>query len=291
MIYKEIFNLIRPKQYVKNLVIFFPLFFSLKLTDTALLLNASIAFLSFSLTASAVYILNDYIDITNDKQHPIKKYRPLASGSVSKAEAIAMMIILSSFGIAIMSSLSFSGVILILLYVAINIAYSLKLKQIPIIDIVIISIGFIIRIFIGSSVTNTDLLPWIVLMTFLLSLFIALGKRRDDVIIFNESGKKMRKVTESYNLEFINTSMAIMAAVVLMVYIEYCLTDEVISRLGSDKLYLSSFFVLCGVLRYLQITIVKNASSDPTNVLLNDRKMLLIVLGWFLCMFCLLYLV
>jgi len=211
----------RPHQYIKNLFIFLPLFFALKITDPTLLLNAIIAFIAFSFTASAIYTLNDYHDIEEDRQHPKKKDRPLASGAISKSQAIIIMSVLFISGFTLMASLSLKAAGILTAYVVMNIAYSFYLKHVAILDVVIIAIGFVLRLFIGSAVTDIPLSMWIVIMTFLLALFMALAKRRDDVLIYLDTGKKMRKVIDGYNLQFLDTAMAIMASVVIVAYTIY----------------------------------------------------------------------
>ena len=177
---KKIINLLRPTHYVKNIFIFLPLFFSGQITLMEKSVSAIIAFVAFSLSASAIYIFNDLRDIKNDKMHPVKKLRPLASGLVSKKLAFFLMIILLCISLSLMITVSTKSLIILIIYILLNLAYSLGLKRIPIIDITIISIGFVLRLFVGSFAYNVDLNTWILIMTFLLALFIALGKRRDD---------------------------------------------------------------------------------------------------------------
>ena len=276
----DIIKLMRPHQYIKNIFIFIPLFFAMKITDTHLLSQTLMAFIAFSLTASAIYILNDYHDIAEDRLHPVKRYRPLASGAVSKSKAIQMMGVLFVTGFVLTAVLSWKALAVLLLYVVMNILYSFKLKHIAIIDIVIISLGFVLRLFVGAVVANIELSAWIVVMTFLLALFMALAKRRDDVLIFNQTGKKMRKVIDGYNLQFLDTAMAIMAAVVIVAYTIYTTSPQTVEKFHSKYLYLTAFFVIMGVMRYLQITFVYQDSGSPTKVVLKDRFMQFVLLGW-----------
>ncbi len=282
-------KLMRPQQYIKNLFIFLPLFFALKITDTELLGNAFIAFIAFSLTASAIYTLNDYYDIEEDKEHPKKKSRPLASGAISKSQAIIIMVVLGLAGFALMATLSLKAVGILATYVAMNIAYSLYLKHIAILDVTIIAIGFVLRLFIGSAVTGIHLSMWIVIMTFLLALFMALAKRRDDVLIYLDTGKKMRKVIDGYNLQFLDIAMAIMASVVIVAYTIYTTSAEVVARTHSEYLYLTALFVILGILRYLQVTFVLKDSGSPTKIVLKDRFMQLTLIGWVLIFAWILY--
>ena len=279
----------RPHQYIKNLFIFLPLFFALKITDTSLLLHAVIAFIAFSLTASAIYTLNDYHDIEEDKQHPKKKYRPLALGDISKSQAIVIMAVLGIAGFSLVSLLSIKAVGIMAAYVVMNIAYSFYLKHVAILDVMIIAIGFVLRLFIGSAVTDIPLSMWIVVMTFLLTLFMALAKRRDDVLIYLDTGKKMRKVIDGYNLQFLDTAMAIMASVVIVSYTIYTTSPEVVARVHSEYLYLTSLFVILGIMRYLQVAFVLKDSGSPTKIVLNDRFMQLTLIGWVLTFAWILY--
>jgi len=277
---KSLIKLMRPHQYIKNLFIFLPLFFALKITDTNLLLNAIIAFIAFSLTASAIYTLNDYHDIEEDREHPKKKFRPLASGAITKPQAIVIMALLAAAGCGLMATLSLPAVGILATYVVMNIAYSFYLKHIAILDVVIIAIGFVLRLFIGSAVTGIALSYWIVIMTFLLALFMALAKRRDDVLIYLESGKKMRKVIDGYNLQFLDTAMAIMASVVIVAYTIYTTSSTVMERFHTQYLYLTALFVILGIMRYLQIAYVHLDSGSPTKIVLKDRFMQLTILAW-----------
>ena len=287
----QILSLMRICQYIKNIFIFLPLFFAIKITDTVLLAHAIIAFIAFSLTASAIYTLNDYHDIEEDKQHPKKKTRPLASGAISKSQAIVIMAVIGVAGFALMATLSLKAVGILAVYVAMNIAYSFYLKHVAILDVTIIAIGFVLRLFIGSAVTGIPLSMWIVIMTFLLALFMALAKRRDDVLIYLDTGKKMRKVIDGYNLQFLDTSMAIMASVVIVAYTIYTTSAaEVVARTHSEYLYLTALFVTLGILRYLQVAFVLKDSGSPTRIVLKDRFMQLTLLGWILSFAWILYL-
>lgn len=286
---RNILENLRPHQYVKNLFIFLPLFFALKITAGELLLNATIALISFSLTASAIYTLNDLHDIEEDRQHPKKKSRPLASGAISKAQAIKIMVVLFGTGFAMMTALSGQAAIILAVYVGMNIIYSLYLKHVAILDVTIIAVGFVLRLFIGSTVTGIPLSRWIVIMTFLLALFMALAKRRDDVLIYLDTGEKMRRVIDGYNLQFLDTAMAIMASVVIVAYTIYTTSAEVAARLNSEHLYMTALFVILGVMRYLQVAIVHKNSGSPTQIVLRDHFMQLTLAGWFLTFALILY--
>lgn len=277
---KELIKLIRPQQYLKNLFIFLPLFFSIKIQEVELLINTCIAFISFSLCASSIYILNDYRDIENDKKHPEKKLRPLASEKIKLKTAFSIMIVFMISGIFGMSYLSINASICLILYIVMNILYSIKLKQIALIDVVCIAIGFVLRVFVGIHVINATTSMWIIVMTFLLALFLALAKRRDDVLIYNQTGQKMRKVIDGYNLQFLDVSMTMMGGVVIVAYLMYCVSPEVIARTGSDQLYITALFVIIGIMRYMQITFVRENSGNPTKILIKDRLIHAVLILW-----------
>lgn len=287
---KNILILIRPHQYVKNFFIFLPLFFAGQILNPALAINALLAFIAFSFSASAIYILNDYYDIAEDRLHPKKKNRPLASGALSKKTAILLMLLLAASGIYLMFTVSTQATVILTGYILLNIAYSFYLKHVAILDISIIAIGFVLRLFVGAAATGIYLSMWIVIMTFLLALFLALAKRRDDVLLFLDTGKRMRKVIDGYNVQFIDTAMMIMASVVIVAYISYTTSPEVVQRLQNEHLYLTALFVIIGIMRYMQISFVKQDSGSPTKIILKDIFIQLTLVSWVVAFAWILYL-
>jgi len=276
----NIIKLIRLHQAIKNLFIFMPLFFAGQLLNMQLLYIALLAFVAFTCVASAVYIFNDYQDIEEDKLHPKKKFRPLALGSISIKVALLVMAIMLLIGLGLMYSTSILALYILLAYVVMNLAYSLVLKKIAIIDICIIAIGFVLRIFIGSVVTGVPLSMWIVVMTFLLALFIALAKRRDDVVIFEETGKQMREAIRGYNLKFLDAALVIIGAVTIVAYLLYTVSPEITARLETNYLYISTLFVIMGLFRYLQITFVDKNSGSPIQLVLTDVFLQITIVLW-----------
>ena len=286
---KHLITLIRPHQYIKNIFVLVPLFFAAKITNTDLLLNGLVAFTAFSLSASAIYIFNDYKDIKDDRKHPKKKHRPLASGLINKNTALSLMIILLITGFFLMASVSINSLIVLSVYVFLNILYSLKLKRIALLDVTIIAIGFVLRLFAGSFAYEVSLRLWIVIMTFLLALFMALAKRRDDVLILKKSGNKMRKSIDGYNLGLIDGCMLIMSAVVIVAYIQYTTSQEIIEKFQNENLYLTTLFVIFGVMRYLQMTLVEKNTGSPTEIILKDKIMQINLLLWLLSFIWIIY--
>lgn len=282
--------LLRPHQYVKNLFIFMPLFFGLKFNQTGLIVASTAVFAAFCLIASAVYIFNDVKDAASDRLHPEKRNRPIASGAASSGAALGLSAALMAGGFALASFAGADTVKIALLYVLLNIAYTLWVKNIAILDVAFISAGFVMRLFAGSAATGVPLSEWIIVTTFLLSLFLSLAKRRDDVLIFFRDGQVTRKSVDGYSLDFLNAAMGITATVVIIAYLMYTLSPEVQGRLHSDKLYLTNVFVLLGIFRYLQLTYLEEKSGNPTKVALTDTFIQSVIAGWLFSFVWILYL-
>lgn len=285
----NILHLMRFYQYIKNLFIFIPAFFSFKIFDEVSIVNSLIAFVAFCLCASAIYIINDIIDAPLDRIHPSKSKRPIASGKVKPIVALFFALIFVVIGIFILICFLPKVIFPVTIYVLINLLYSFKLKHIPILDIFIIASGFVIRLFVGALAINMPLSEWIIVMTFLLALFLALAKRRDDVILYENSGEKMRKVIDGYNRQFLDIAMAISASIVMIAYILWSISTEVKLRLHSDYLYLTSVFVLAGIFRYMQIAFVEQKSGNPSKIVLQDKFLQGVILCWLISFWILMY--
>ena len=289
---KNLIRLIRPKQWIKNLIVLLPVFFGGALLHPSAIYAGLITALSFSFAASSIYCLNDIIDIEDDKHHPIKCNRPLASGVSSIPQGYTLMVLMLILSMASTfllydHQLETAGVIAF--YWLLNIGYCLKLKQYAIIDVCIVAFGFVLRVLAGGVSTSIHLSKWIVLMTFLLMLFLSFAKRRDDVVRMNETGHAPRQNTIRYNLTFINQAITITSSVTLVCYIMYTVSPETIQNFHTDYLYLTSVFVLVGLLRYIQIAVVDKKSGDPTKVILRDRFTQLIVLAFGLAFLFIIY--
>ena len=278
-----VIRIVRPRQWVKNFFVFIPLFFGGQMSNTALLLDALTTFVAFSLAASSIYCLNDIVDVEADRQHPVKCHRPIASGQVSVSAAyalMAIMLILSMTVCPMLKGRSMAVGAVVLGYWIMNIAYCVWLKNFAIIDVCLIAFGFVLRILAGGLATGIEPSNWLVLMTFLLTLFLSFAKRRDDVLRMEATGKPPRKNTIRYNLTFINQAITISASITLVCYIMYTVSPEVTARFNSHYIYLTTIFVLVGLLRYIQIAVVDKQSGDPTKIILRDRFTQLVVLAW-----------
>lgn len=293
-----ILKLIRPKQWIKNTFVFLPLFFGGSLLNPQSLTAAVLTFLAFCFAASSIYCYNDLVDVEADRRHPVKCKRPIAAGLISVRQAyslMTLMFVLAMLTACLISPLAFgrgigSEVLVILFYWLLNLAYCKELKDHAIIDVCIVAFGFVLRILAGGFATDTTLSHWIVLMTFLLTLFLSFAKRRDDVIRMQHTGEAPRRNTSRYNLTFINQAITITGAVMLVCYIMYTVSPEVCAHFKTQHLYLTSVFVLVGLLRYIQIAVVDEQSGDPTKVILRDRPTQLVVLSWLLAFLVIIYL-
>lgn len=284
--------IIRPKQWIKNAFVFVPIFFGGSLLDTGGIIAALVTFAAFSLTASSVYCFNDIIDAEADRRHPSKRHRPIAAGTVSVTQGYIMMGVTLAMGAAAVMLLPQScrqTAAVIGIYYLLNLAYCTWLKHHAIIDVCIIAFGFVLRIMAGGLAAGIVLSRWIVLMTFLLTLFLSLAKRRDDVVRMDATGYAPRKNTTRYNLTFINQAITITATVTIVCYIMYTVSPDVMSTHRTEYLYLTSIFVIIGMLRYLQITVVDEQSGDPTRVIWHDRILQLIIVCWSLSFLVIIY--
>ena len=289
----HIIKVARPTHWLKNIYVILPVFFGGAILNTTQAISAALTFMSFSLAASAIYRLNDIIDVGADRAHNVKRHRPIASGAITIPQAYGMMTISLLASIVLMLLLpegQANTITVIITYFLLNVAYCLKLKEYAIIDVCIVASGFVLRILAGGFATGVQLSKWIVLMTFLLTLFLAFAKRRDDVLKMNETGRAPRKNTSRYNLTFINQAITITGTVMLVCYIMYTVSPEIIAQFGTDKLYLTSILVILALLRYLQIAVVDEKSGDPVKVVLSDRATQFILMAWVLSFLVLIYL-
>ena len=286
---KDYIKLIRPKDWAKNLFMFVPVFFAEKIFDLSTVLPVLAGFACFSFVASSIYIINDYRDIEDDKKHPKKCTRPLASGAVSKTAGIIICIILFVAGLTAAFFIRDKFLFILGIYFLLNIGYSFGLKNIPILDIIIIAIGFVLRVKAGAVIARIGLSEWLTIMVFLLALFMAIAKRRDDVLIKLSSGTDMRKAVKGYNLDFINTAISLICAIIIVSYFMYTMSPEITLRLKTTRLYYTCLFVLAGVFRYLQLIFVQQNSQSPTKILYKDRFIQLTILLWIVSFYIILY--
>lgn len=278
-------KLLRIEQWVKNLFVFVPLFFSGNITQLDLLVKSVFAFIIFSLVASSIYIINDYSDIESDRKHPEKKLRPLASGAISKNSALLIFFsLLITIGLLVTANRKLLDqnieqfITIIAFYFVMNLAYTFKLKHVAIIDVVIISIGFVLRVLAGGYATGILISQWAILLTFVLALVLALGKRRGELINAQISGRT-RKSLDGYNVQFADIALSISCALAIVCYLMFTLSPEVQQRF-HPRVFYTVIFVVFAFLRYLQQTLVYNKTESPTKIIYKDRYIQITLVLW-----------
>lgn len=289
---KQQIALLRPKDWAKNGFLFIPLFFSGTLFRTDAWGHLCLGFISFSCMASAVYILNDYRDRADDQKHPIKRKRPLAAGTVSIAEAWVMAISLLAIGLTTgwLADPNRKFFAVIVVYFLMNVAYSLYLKNIPILDIILVAAGFVLRVKGGGLLANVELSLWLNMMVLLLAMFLAIAKRRDDIQLKLRTGSDMRKSIKGYNLVYLDTMLGLFSAIIIMAYIMYCASPVTYERMKTHQLYYTSIFVIAAMMRYLQLALVQNKAGSPTEILYKDRFIQITLVLWIASFYTILYL-
>ena len=279
----------RPRQWIKNLVVFAPLIFAKKLMFLPSLERAAAAFGLFCCASGAVYIVNDLFDADRDRKHPLKARRPIASKALGTLPAVTAAILLLTGSLMAGFALSPAFGAVLLAYVAINLAYSFWLKEVVIIDVMVIASGFVLRAVGGALIIDVPISHWLIMCTILLSLFLALCKRRQELESL-ANAPSHRSSLRDYSLEFIDQMINVVTPSTLVTYILYSVSPEVQEKLGTSHLYLTVPFVLYGIFRYLYLVHQKGAGGNPTQALLSDRPLLLCVGLWSLTVIILLYL-
>jgi decaprenyl-phosphate phosphoribosyltransferase len=272
---KDFVRLLRPHQWIKNLLIFAPPFFGgVFFTDGDIFLRMIQAFLAFSLVSSTGYIINDLLDVKTDRLHPRKKFRPIASGKVSILQASLLVLLI--LVISILLSLRFGRdfILIGVLYLILSLVYSFFLQHIVILDAICIALGFVLRIEAGGAASRIGVSSWLLLTTFLLSLLLAFGKRRFELALFNDS-TPFRKVLAEYKTNFLDTALSVFVTTALVTYLIY--TVDV----GPKEFLLTVPFACYGVLRYMYL-VQTNTSGDPTEALLKDKALFICVFLWIL---------
>ena len=277
---KEYIRLLRVKHYIKNFLVFIPLFFSGQIFDVDKIIRASLGFVAFCLVSSAVYILNDYKDIEKDKNHPKKKNRPLASGKIKPRTALCIMVICLIIATVISVYLkNIYGAICLLLYLVLNIAYSMGLKNIPIIDIAILASGFVIRVFYGGFITDIVISKWLYLVITTGSLYMGLGKRRNEL----NSQSDTREVLKHYNKGFLDKNMYVCVALANVFYALWTF------ELPNNKIpWTIPIFII--ILMCYSLDVEGDSDGDPVEVILKDKKLIIIGIIYVISLFILLYL-
>ena len=271
---KNILKLMRIKHYLKNGLIFLPLIFNSQLFEIKPLLMTFYGFISFCLISSAVYVINDIKDVEKDRMHKIKKNRPIASGAISIKEAILLFIVLtiSSLCINIFIIKEFSSILLISLYLILNIMYSLGLKNIPIIDVVILVSGFVIRVIYGASITSIEISKWLYLTVMPGSFFMGFGKRRNEII---KQGNDSRAVLKYYTKDYLDKFMYACLVLTLMFYSLWSVDTSTTAKFGENMIYTIPLVMII-FMKYC-LDIEGNSYGDPVDVITSDKILMCMV--------------
>jgi decaprenyl-phosphate phosphoribosyltransferase len=284
---KNYLQLMRIKHYIKNFLIFIPLFFSENLLNISLLLKVFISFISFNLMCSSIYIVNDINDMEKDRKHPIKKNRPLASGKISKQSAEIFLFVLLIMSIIlnfIANGKLYMSYIYLLLYFILNLLYSKGLKNVALLDIIILVSGFIIRILYGGVIVNVQISNWLYLTIMSMSFYLGLGKRRNEL---DKNGQQSRKVLSKYSREFLDKNMYLCLGLTIVFYSLWCI-DPMISKLHPALIYtIPLILVIC-----MKYSLIVEGSSfgDPVDVLTKSKILILLVISYIISIAIIFYL-
>jgi 4-hydroxybenzoate polyprenyltransferase len=280
---------LRPDQWTKNLIVFAALIFAVKLLDPAALALASAAFLIFCVLSGCVYLINDVSDREADRQHPLKRLRPIASGALSAGTALTWAAGLSVAALAAAYALRPLFALTAAAYLALFALYTHTLKHVVILDVMSIAIGFVLRAVAGGLVIGVPVSDWLLVCTILLALFLGLAKRRHEITMLADGASGHRRILEEYDPYLLDQMIAIVAAATLVVYIIYCASPETAERFGTPLLVLTTPFPIYGIFRYLYLVHRKHGGGSPSDMLLRDRPLLSCVALWGIAVVVLIY--
>lgn len=260
----------RPRQYAKNIFIFAPLFFDRQLFNRQAVLLTVLGFITLCILSSGVYVLNDIVDVNADRSHPQKKYRPIASGKIpiANAKKFCVLLFAAAFLMAFLISREFFGLCILILII--NLAYSFRLKHIPIIDVMTIGVLFLVRVYSGAVLIRVQLFsPWLYIVTFMLALYLGFGKRRAELASLQSTEHTSRPVLDGYTLPFLDQLITIISAIIIISYALYTFSGPSVP--DNNRLLISVPFVVYGIFRYLYLIQVKHQGGAPEEVLFSDR--------------------
>jgi len=281
----HLLKLSRPKQWLKNVFVFSALFFSHNLLSGEALRATILAFVSFCLVSSTVYVLNDLVDIEKDRAHPVKRHRPLAAGVIRKRTAALYGLFLLVISLGLATSISPALTVISLVYLSINLAYSFWLKHVVLVDVFVIAGGFVLRVLAGAAAIAVVASPWLLLCTLLLALFLGICKRRAEVRLLKAGASSHRKILDEYNPELLDQLISLVAASTIMAYSMYTFN----SPQGTAMMYTVPF-VLFALFRYLYLVYREDRGGEPANILVGDRPFLVSCLLWLVTTFGVIYL-
>lgn len=286
---KKYFQLIRAKQWIKNLFIFAPLIFSRHLSDASYLYTVFLAFMVFSLSSSAVYIFNDINDAESDRLHPIKKNRPIAAGSISIKTAIIVMTVIGMLVVASAFLFNYSFIAVLIAYILLNVFYTIKLKNVVIIDLMTIAAGFMLRVIGGAFVIEVYISSWLILATLFISLFLAVMKRRSELDVTQTDSPGTRKVLAEYSSNFIEQIVSVSAAGVIICYALYTVSERTIREFNTEAMIYTTVFVVFGIFRFMYLVYKKSKGENATEIMLTDAPMIINILLYIITIIIIVY--
>jgi 4-hydroxybenzoate polyprenyltransferase len=271
---------LRPAQWTKNLILFGALIFSGRLLDPDSIAKAGLAFLTFCALSGVVYLVNDVRDIDADRQHPTKRARPIAAGAISPASAMAAAVVLAGGALALAWSLNPAFGIVATSYLALLTLYSVALKHVVIIDVITIAAGFVLRAAGGAVVLDVAISHWLLVITLLGALFLALGKRRGEIVTLSGGGAGHRPILADYSLGLLDQMITIVAGATVLAYAFYTISPDTVAKFGTDRLLFTLPFPLYGIFRYLYLIHQRDGGANPSETLFADRPILACVILW-----------
>jgi len=278
----EIFRSLRPQQWIKNFFIFAPLVFSQNVLNRPLLLKTFVAFAAFCLISSAHYIFNDLRDLEEDRRHPVKSKRPLASGRLKKGPAVAALFVIGAAGVAVAAALGLPFLLLAVGYLVLQTAYSMWLKHVVILDVFVIAAGFLIRVVAGGLAIEVEISSWLLICTILLALFLAMGKRRYELVLLDKDAASHRPILREYNTYLLDQMISVVTASTLLAYCLYTVSPETVAKFGTRNLIFTVPFVLYGIFRYLYLIHQKAEGGTPESLIIRDKPLLVDIFLWVL---------
>jgi 4-hydroxybenzoate polyprenyltransferase len=289
MVIKEIIKSLRPYQWTKNFFVFAPLIFSENVFNFPLTFKSIVAFALFCVLSGAIYIWNDLRDIDEDKLHPVKSQRPLASGRLEKTPAVVAFVFLCVLGLGLSFVLNLNFFFLALGYVLLQLAYSGWLKHVVILDVLLVAAGFLIRVIAGGVAIGVEISAWLLICTFLLALFIALSKRRHELIFLEKDASNHRPILKEYSPYLLDQMISVVTASTVIAYCLYTISEETIAKFGSSNLIFTVPFVLYGIFRYLYLIHQKCEGGSPESLLIKDKPFFIAILLWIVSSIFILY--
>jgi 4-hydroxybenzoate polyprenyltransferase len=285
----DIISSLRPGQWTKNLIVFAALLFGRELFDPQSVGRAFLAFVAFCALSGAVYLLNDVIDREADRRHPLKAGRPIASGRLPVSVAVTAAAALALGGLGLAVGLGRSFALVAVAYLGLQALYSVALKQIVIIDVLAIAVGFVLRAVGGGAAIGVPISQWLLICTILLALFLALSKRRHELTLLSGEAGFHRPILKEYSPYLLDQMIAVVTASTLIGYAFYTVSPDTVAKFGTERLSLTVPFPLYGIFRYLYLVHLKREGGSPSELLLNDRPLLACVALWVLSVIAIIY--